>query len=107
MENNKSSDDNSDYNHGKWRDTKNNRIKNEKSDRDDNNKNKETVITGMTTTEAKAAAAATTQESMMTIKQKLQPKTQNNNNMETLTMAAWKTVAMETVATIDRSYRVP
>jgi hypothetical protein len=24
MENNKSSDDNSDYNHGKWRDTKNN-----------------------------------------------------------------------------------
>jgi hypothetical protein len=41
----------------------------------------------VTTTEAKAAAAATTHKSMMTIKQKLQPKTQNNKNMETLTMA--------------------
>jgi hypothetical protein len=48
----------------------------------------------MTTTEAKVAAAAMTQKTMMTIKQKLQPKTQNNNNMETLTMAAQKTVAI-------------
>jgi hypothetical protein len=33
--------------------------------------------------------------------QKLQPKTQNNNNMETLTMAAQKTVAMKTVAVVE------
>jgi hypothetical protein len=49
----------------------------------------------VTTTESKGSSSNDTKlhDDNKTV-QKLQPKTQNNNNMETLTMAAQKTVAV-------------